>query len=277
MPAPHLPLPEPVEPPGSFLFSDEIIKEITDEEKKHGIYTAERCPPEIKDAIIKLTTARWSARHIASTLHIHQLTVVAVRKECCKELDDVRGMLARQFRRVTGDQLDRLEQFPDMLPASSIPLAAKMFIETAELLEGKATSRVEHVERVDIFADYPAFLASLEMDAKNEALGIGDAGKKSALIAGELGAGAAVLDVTAESIDEPECNSKLQVSGPIHEANGADATSLCYESGSQFAADQDATRAPGGGSDFARPGEPATDNYSQNFWPNGSFEEEIEE
>lgn len=279
MPAPHLPAPALLEPPGSFLFSDEIIQELTDQERKFGIYTAERCPPEKRQAIIELTVQNRSARWIASTIGVHQSTVTAVRDspEGRSKLADIRSVMARKFQRVALDQAERLEQFPDLLPASSIPLAIKMLVETAELLDGKATSRVEHVERVDIFADFQAFCATLEMDAKNERLGIGDGGEKSALIAGGAADPGAIIDVPADLVEAPGCNSKLQGFEPIHEATAADATSLCYESKADLPAPVQATTPPGGGSTFVRPGEPATDNHTQNFWPNGSFEDPIEE
>jgi len=278
MPASHPPVPQLPEPAGCFLFSDEIIKEITDEETKFGMYTAERCPPGKRDAIIELVAQDvYDVRWIARTVQVHQSTVTAVADRYAKEVADVRGVLARKFRRVVRQQTDRLERCPDMLPASSIPLTLKMLTEAAELLEGKATSRVEHVERVDIFADFPAFLASLEMDAKNEALGIGCEAKKSALIAGTAADPGPIIDVAADPVDAPGCNSKLQDSDAFPQANEGRATSKCYESGSGSPSPGQATTPPGGGSNSVGAGGQAIDKCTQNFWPNGSFEEPIEE
>jgi hypothetical protein len=275
MPARQLPSPQLPDPPGSFLFSDEIIKELTDEERRTGIYTAERLPIAKRNAIIQLLGEQRGIQDIARIVQVHNSTVTAVADRFCDEIADIRTKLARKLRRVVWGQAERLDRYPDMLPASSIPLAIKMLTETAELLEGRATTRTEHVERVDIFADWPAFLESLEMETKNGPHGIGDAGRKNALIAGP------VIDVPAEAIADPGIDCKASVSAPIPQVNRSDVPGYVPASAAAAAdAIEGAGSKPeeaGGGSTPAAGGGAATDNYTQNFWPNGSFTGDVEE
>ena len=228
MPATRPLLPEPVEPPGRFLFDDLTISNLTDQERKHGIYTAERCPPKKREDIKQLLAELKPIREIARLCEVHQSTVTAVADKFGQEITDIRARLARKLRRVVWSQADRLEQFPDSLPASSIPLAIKLLGEHAELLDGKATSRTEIVERIDVFSDFQAFLASLEMDAKKGPVGIGDEGGKKALIAGSAADPSADRGAAAElgaglgSGLVIDCESS--VSGPITEGDRDDGT-----------------------------------------------------
>jgi hypothetical protein len=139
------------------LFSPEVIEQLTADEAK-GIYTAERCPKDKRNAIIQLRGSGRSKNSVIRTLGVHRLTIIAIEEKFPEEIDAVRKRTARQMRRCLGDQLDRLEENPGILPPSAIPMAVNVLNTNAQLLEGQATARVEHSERVDIYADWDSFV-----------------------------------------------------------------------------------------------------------------------
>jgi hypothetical protein len=87
MPAPLPPLPQPEDPPGSFLFSDEEIEAITDEERRHGRYTLARLPAQKHQSNLVLLKERRSFREIARLVSVAPETVQAVAQLHADELD----------------------------------------------------------------------------------------------------------------------------------------------------------------------------------------------
>jgi hypothetical protein len=266
MPAPLLPAPEPQDPPGAFLFPDEIIQELTDEETKHGIYTAERLPINKRESVIQLLGEKRPVREIARLLQVHVSTITAVADRFGSEVSDIRERLARKLRRCAWSQLERIERSPDMLPAASIPLAVKLWIDTGELLDGKATARVEHVERVDIFADFPAFCDQLaaEMETKNRAPEIRFAAGKLPAIEADL------VEMPGSPAESPASDQHSSVSGASAQEKPADPTPFT----TLLPQDPPPPEGGGGGSNLPGAAQSTRDYPSQNFWPNGSFEQE---
>ena len=278
------PLPELKDPPGSFLFSDDVIERLTDQERKYGIYTADRLPEDKRKAIIKLLGENRQVRDIATFLRVAPETITAVANHPIYSEQITHAItapiLARTLRRCAAAQLERLDRCPDLLPASSIPFATSVFIDKAELLDGKATARIEHTTRVDIFQDYDRFLAELETEYEQKtAPGIHSCAEKLPAIEAELVERPAIADRPDPAAAEvPGCNSKLQVSEVIHPANELDATTKCYElepKTGEYPVQRE-LEAAGGGFHPARPPDAATDSLPQNFWPNGSFTSEVE-
>jgi predicted Zn-ribbon and HTH transcriptional regulator len=281
MPAPLPPSPQPDDPAAPFLFPNDAIEEITNEELKHGRYTLARLPKNKLNNIIQLLGENRKIREVERILNVAWETVKEVldHPEYGAEIERRRGIdnavTARKFRRCTLVQLDRAERYPEVIPPASIALATKLWTEMAELLEGKATSRVEHTTRVDIFADYKSFLAELESEYEQKngaAIGCA-AGKipqiKNAPPAADPGPTIEVdLEVATDQQSEDLAQSSQVDSGIVPSSVPTEAKK------SQRI---EAVDPQGGRSSSAAPGGPATDNPPQNFWPYGSFKSEVEE
>jgi hypothetical protein len=163
MPAPNEPL-KPDDPPGSFLFPDDQIAEITDQEKRFGKYTLARLPQEKRAAILTLLVDRRPAREIARLVHVHHETVSLVADAHAAELDTAWHSFGKKLRRLNWHLADRLEQNIGSFPIQSIPVAIKLLGETAELLEGRATARIDHTgqpPRISNVEQFEAFLSTL--------------------------------------------------------------------------------------------------------------------
>src|SRR5215475_4052889 len=102
MPAP---LPPPVEPepkPGDDLFSPEIMAEITNQEIKHGIFTAERFErlrPEQAKACVKFLSGGMAVQEIARALNVSDRTVTAMADKHADEITDLEKHLGKKARR----------------------------------------------------------------------------------------------------------------------------------------------------------------------------------
>src|SRR5215813_5658495 len=118
MPAP---LPPPVEPEpkaGDELFSPEIMAEITDQEVKHGVYTAQRFEkrrPEQAKACIKFLSLGMPAQEIARALNVSDRTVVAMANAHADEITDLEKHLGKKARRCAHYLLDRVERNPGII------------------------------------------------------------------------------------------------------------------------------------------------------------------
>jgi hypothetical protein len=164
MPAPLPPLPKPDDPPGSFLFSDETIKSLTDEETRHGRYTLARLPAAKRESILALLKERRPYRDIARLVSVAFETVQTVAQAHAGELEQHYRDFPKQLRRINAYLADRLERNVDSFPVQSIPLGIKLIGETAALMEGQATSRIEHTHApaVSAFEEYERFVSQIE-------------------------------------------------------------------------------------------------------------------
>lgn len=165
MPAPQLPPPEPDDPPGSFLFSDSEIDEITDAERKRGRYTLANLPPQKRQAILVLLKERRPFREVGRLVGVAWETVQAVANAYAAELDRAWNDFPKALRRVNWYLVDRLQQNVGSFPVQSIPLAVKLLSDTSELLEGRATARIDHTtepRRVSNLEEYERIIGTLE-------------------------------------------------------------------------------------------------------------------
>lgn len=165
MPAPQLPLPEPDDPPGSFLFSDSEIDEITDAERKRGRYTLANLPPQKRQAILVLLKERRPFREVGRLVGVAWETVQAVANAYAAELDRAWNDFPKALRRVNWYLVDRLQANVGSFPIQSIPLAVKLLSDTSELLEGRATARIDHTtepRRVSNLEEYEQIIGALE-------------------------------------------------------------------------------------------------------------------
>lgn len=146
-------------PAAPFLFGDEIIEKITEAEAVRREYTAERCPPALKAAIIELRARGMGQLSVAKLLGCHHKTVDAIDDTCAVSIDIVRQKVIKNLRRGGEKMVDLIISNPEKIPAQSWAMTAGILLDKAEQMEGRATVRVEHVERIDIFGDWDSFVA----------------------------------------------------------------------------------------------------------------------
>lgn len=142
-----------------FLFSREIIEALTDAEER-GEYTAERFRvqhPDKYQAVITLRGLDWGQKRIAQLLKVHHRTVAAVDDAEPEAIDTVRQRLIRKLRRGSTLLVDLVVENPESVPPPMRGLVASQLIDKAELLDGRATGRVEHTERIR-FDDFESFI-----------------------------------------------------------------------------------------------------------------------
>lgn len=154
------------DPPAAQLALFRDIHDLLEaEEQSHGRYTLERFKVRRPDAyklVVELlgSSAPGSEgmRRIAKAAGVHHMTVAAVRDEAGEAIDTVRSKTVRGLRLAADLQLERLHENPEIVPPHVIALAVSQLIDKAELLDGRATTRTEHTERVEIHGDWNTFL-----------------------------------------------------------------------------------------------------------------------
>jgi hypothetical protein len=173
MPAPEPRPPDPPELPGSNLFPDEVMEALTDEERKFGLYTGERCPKPKREAIIQLVAEGRAVDYIRRLVNVHRQTVLNVANQFAAEIADYERRMAAKLRRCKWNLADRIEREVDAIPRQALGLTLKIVSDIEALDSGRAIARVDHVHRIDLFSDFPDFVRELEarpvMDEKNGA------------------------------------------------------------------------------------------------------------
>jgi hypothetical protein len=271
-------LPAPADPPGSFLFSDEVIKEITDQEQKHGIYTAERCPPQLKQAIVKLAGDGWDLREIARTLCTAFETVRNVIDQSAVEIRDYAERLPRRIKRCIWTGLKRMERNMDSVPMPVLSRTLKELQEIDLLATGQATARTEHVHRIELFAQdgpgsFKAFVEELEqrrdsIRALNEPSGIGLLAEKNARVVESAAAPAADRDEPADAPAPSESDWKSEDLSPIPQVIEQDLPTFIPDPDRDRASDLAKEDPPGGEVPSAGARGSAMDQPSQKFLDN---------
>jgi hypothetical protein len=266
MPAPLPPTISESEPPGSFLFSDEAMQEITDQEKR-GNYTAERLArlrPDTLKACIKLLCDKWPKIEIARTLNVTEKTVVAVADHHADKITELEKHFSKKLRRVAWDQLDRVERNPGIIPAQAIAQAVKFFYETAQLADGRPTEIVEEIQRVDIWAHWKRFVAGDEIGLAG--------GKIPPVIDGELVESPAPAVPATDRPGLPASGLQSEENGHVSQVTPADCCNFCDDSVHESARKSPAEPAaksparadpPGGTAAFNGGASVGTDNGSQ--------------
>lgn len=243
-----------LEPPRSFLFSDEELAKVTDDERRYGRYTLDRLPAAKRQSILVLLKERRALREIARLLSVAFETVQAVAVAHAKELDEHWKELPRHLRRATWYMVDRLERNIESIPAPALPAAIKQISECWLLLDGQATSRVEHVigaPRVNSLEEYEQQIAPIEKKIAGKVI---EPGEEMRLVGGKKTAPA--LEPRTAAADpgaEPVTDSESDVAAPIAQASAAIATLNCHTS-SPF---ESQTGTPGGAVARARDGGPS--------------------
>ena len=287
MPAPQLRLPDPPELPGTHLFDAETMEAITDEERKFALYTGARCPERKRNDIIMLLAEGRAIDGIARLVHVHRLTVSNVANEFAVEIADYERRMPAKLKRTKWNLVDRIEREVDQIPRQSLGLTLKIVSDIEALDSGRATARVDHLHRIDLFSDFGQFVHELEAQAPIEQKNGADIhlsdGKKSALPA--AGSDLAVIDVPADQDPpgEPSSDWKSDVSSLPTQLGQSDLPTITPDSVTAATDPATAATVPatatamaaaepepaGGGSAAPAATNPAKDNGSPKFSGNG--------
>lgn len=256
MPAPFDPIPEP-EPPQSFLFSDDQMAEITDQEKR-GTYSParfEQLRPRQFELCIKMLTDKWPKIEIAQALNITEKTVCRVADRHADRITELEAHFSKKCRRVAWDQVDRLERNPGIIPAQGIAQAVKYLFETAQLADGRPTEITEERHEVNIYEHWSRFV-------RGETTGL--TGEKLPAIEGELVPASAALPPGASGL-QSEGSTPFTQGEPGPCSNFSD--DLTAENGAKQDPDTRGGESPReGGADCGK------DNATQKFYANGDSE-----
>jgi hypothetical protein len=226
-------------------------------------------------------------------VHVHRETVINVMDAFAAEIADYEKRVTAKLRRCKWLLLDRIEREGDAIPRQALGLTFKIVSDQEATDSGRAIARVDHVHHVDLFSDFPTFVAELEarpvMDEKNGADGIGLSGGKNLPLPAPAADPAAIAHahtVEEESVAgpgvmrarDPQADWKSDVLGLATQQDQANLPTLATDSP---AAPTDSAAAvereererdrdrEGGGSRAPAPSGPAIDKTSQKILGNG--------
>jgi hypothetical protein len=243
------------------------MEALTDEERKFGLYTGERCPKPKRDAIIQLVAEGRAVDYIRRLVNVHRQTVLNVANQFAAEIADYERRMAAKLRRCKWNLADRIEREVDAIPRQALGLTLKIVSDIEALDSGRAIARVDHVHRIDLFSDFPDFVRELEarpvMDEKNGAP-MHLAGGKNLLMNPPTADPSGTAGDPSEAGPGSDWKSDvLPLSTQQNEPNTPTFTpDLGLKSDVQ-------TNRRGGGAGAPRPPDAAKDNGSQNFSANG--------
>jgi hypothetical protein len=256
------------------------MEALTDEERKFGLYTGARCPRQKRDAIITLIAEGRAIDYIRRLVGVHRETVLNVANEFAAEIADYERRMPAKLKRTKWSLVDRIEREIDSIPRQALGLTLKIVSDIEAMDSGRASARVDHVHRIDLFSDFPAFIQELEakpvMDEKKSApAGIHlSGGKKLPLPASSADLEAIDSESTANPPGGPTSDWKSDVSGlptqatqPILPTFAPDSTAAPTDSAAAVELQRDRDR-EGGGLIAGAPTNPAKDNGSQKFLAN---------
>jgi hypothetical protein len=221
----------------ALLFSPEIERRIEEEESR-GIYTAERAlekRPGLKEAVIQLRAAGEGYLSIASKLNCHHRTASAIAVRFAESVDIERAKRVGRLRSAADKLVELLDNSPESVPPQMRALAASQLYDKAELLDGRATSRVEKMERVDLFSNWEEFVQkNLEPGPSEKQLDAGDVKEIEAeppprpsrigLVGGNVSAIDAASSTADRQPDEAASDVESLVSSPVTQVATTDAT-----------------------------------------------------
>jgi hypothetical protein len=274
MPASQPPLPEPPELPGSSLFPAEVMEALTDEERKFGLYTGERCPKQKREAIIQLVAEGRAIDSIRRLLGVHRETVLNVANQFAAEIADYERRMAAKLRRCKWALADRIEREVDQIPRQALGLTFKIVSDQEATDSGRAIARVDHVHRIDLFTDFPDFVRELEARPVIDEKKAGEillAGEKNLLMAAPAADPGADLEPTGTvPASGGQSDWKSDVSSLPTQASQPNLPALLPDLGVKSGVIDDlAADRRGGDQEAAAPGKPTKDNGSEKFSGNG--------
>ncbi len=156
-------------PPGQRLLFSPEIEVSREKEEAAGYYTAARLRekrPQVYEEIIDQLGGGVGMLRLAKRFGVHHLTVAAVRDAEPEKIDIARGKMVTDLRHVARLQIERLKEHPECVPIAFAGQLIDQAIRNAELLDGRATSRSEHTERIDVYAEFNAVLEQLPSERR---------------------------------------------------------------------------------------------------------------
>jgi hypothetical protein len=166
---PALPWPEDDPAAGSFLFSNDEIKEITDNERKRGHYNLANIPQQKLEAVLTLLQEKRSFREVGRLTGCAWETVQAIANKYAAQIQKAWESLPQALGLTARYSIYRLQANIDSVPAAQLPQTIKSIIEAKQLLEGQATSRMEITvapRRISSVEEYEQQIAHLEKKAR---------------------------------------------------------------------------------------------------------------
>lgn len=266
MPAAPLSWPEDDPAAGSFLFSNNELKEITDEERKRGRYTLANIPKQKLEACLVLLQEKRSLRDVGRLTGCAWETVQAIANKYADQIQKAWESIPQALGLTARLGIYRLQANIDSVPAAQLPAAIKQVLETKQLLEGQATSRLEVTvapRRISSVEEYEQQIAHLEKKARARMIEEADAmhlaqGKNPAP------APTAALPGPAQASAEPSIgdldpgrprDSESDVSCPGPQASDPSATLSGYTQDHESSSNQAQIGPPGAGvDDHGEPG-----------------------
>lgn len=201
----------------ALLFSTDI--EIPDGWEVTVRYTGQqalRLRPDLKERVIEMRAAGAGWLKIGKWLHCHHCVASAIGAMFPENIDIERAKRVARLRSAGDKLVELIDDEPSSVPANMRALAASQLYDKAELLDGRATQRIEHTERVDIFADWENVVGALldpaqpiekvlegaavrEIEAPAPGIGLGGGND---LAIGEAGADPAAVPAPADRSDQ---------------------------------------------------------------------------
>lgn len=152
--------------PLPLVYSDQTLARMRELEEAHGEYTLERVRlqrPELEAEVVHLRGQNIGIQRISKIAHCDTRTVIRI---CEANLEPIAAEQRRRAfnLRAAGDQLiELIVENPASVPAQIRALAATQCYSHADLLEGKATSIVQHIDapRFSSVAEYEEALGHI--------------------------------------------------------------------------------------------------------------------
>jgi hypothetical protein len=160
-----------------FLFSPETMERITEEERR-GVYNLERLKeskPEVIPEVLRLRGQWLSIKKIAKLCDVAVETVLAIVGQYADQIKNDHERRVQQIRSAADVLVEEILANPTSVPWSVKAPAACALYEKGELLAGRITSRVEEVQRIDIYAHWERFIAGEEPGLSGEQIPVREA------------------------------------------------------------------------------------------------------
>lgn len=142
------------------LFSLEMV-EIREAEGRNGRWSAasyKAAQPNAYRGMVELIGRGWGMLEVAKVFGVHHLTVAAVAEAEPELVKKARHQQVNRIKTAGHLQIERLLANPGIVPGNVAALAGKQLLELAEVMEGRASARIERVDRADIHFDWESFV-----------------------------------------------------------------------------------------------------------------------
>jgi len=132
--------------------------------ERSGRYTLSRLKklrPEVIPEIIRLRGEWKGMLRIGKIVGVDHGTVAAVCKQYPLEIQEEQKRRAANLRSAADKLIELIDDDPTSISPNMRALAAAQLLDKAHLCDGAPTEIHEHRERIDIFAEFKAYVASV--------------------------------------------------------------------------------------------------------------------